>query len=69
VFAEIKDEKLKMDDNYRIYSRYEIDGNKLVKDSIKQQLLDQTNRSANESTERGKIEDIKNRPFLYGLRL
>jgi len=58
-----------MDYNYRIYTRYEIDGNKLVKDSIKQQNLDQINRSVEESIERGKIEDIKNRPFLYGLRL
>lgn len=58
-----------MDDNYRIYLRYEIDINNLVKDSIKQQNLDQINRSVKESTERGKIEDIKNRPFLYGLRL
>ena len=51
-------------DNYRTYTRYEIDGNKLVKDTIKQQVSDQMNKSVKESIERGKIEDIRNRPFM-----
>lgn len=56
-------------DNYRTYTRFDIDNSKLVKETIKRQISDQMDKSVQESIERRKIEDIKNRPFLYLLRL